>query len=379
MANIREYRDKEGKLISFHIKVYKGRDKYGKQLRPYSTTLKVDPSWTEKRARKEAEKFAFSFEAECKNGYQSASNITLSDYIDRVIEIKENRGQLKKRTLARLKSDAKRVNSYIGHKKLKSIRVSDLNNFYSELSENLSPKTIVECHRLINMVLSYAVKEGIISTNVAQRAEVPKINKQKEVRYYQKEEIQKILEAADKESLKHKLLINLFVFTGCRRAEIVGLKWDNIDLDNNKIHICNSVLYTKEDGIFEDTPKTSKSVRNITVPDELINILREYKKVSYTSNFVFERKDGGPLHPDSINKYLSRFSKKYDLPHINSHAFRHTMASMLYYEGMDPVSISARLGHSRVSITSDIYAHVVNTADNKNSDILAKIYLKNKE
>ena len=71
------------------------------------------------------------------------------------------------------------------------------------------------------------------------------------------------------------------------------------------------------------------------------------------------------------------FCKRHNLPHINPHAFRHTMASMLYYNGMDSVSISKRLGHAQVSTTSDIYAHVIAEADKKNADILSAIFLKN--
>lgn len=82
------------------------------------------------------------------------------------------------------------------------------------------------------------------------------------------------------------------------------------------------------------------------------------------------------MHPDSVGKWLTKFCKRHDLPHINPHAFRHTMASMLYYNGMDSVSISKRLGHAQVSTTSDIYAHVIAEADKKNADILSEIFLK---
>ena len=81
--------------------------------------------------------------------------------------------------------------------------------------------------------------------------------------------------------------------------------------------------------------------------------------------------------PDSVTTYLRRFSEKYGLPHINPHKFRHTMASMLIYNRVDPVSVSKRLGHSQVSTTTDIYAHVIEEADKQNSDILAGIFLKN--
>ena len=65
------------------------------------------------------------------------------------------------------------------------------------------------------------------------------------------------------------------------------------------------------------------------------------------------------MHPDSVTDWMNKFSKRHELPHINPHAFRHTMASMLYFNGVDSVSISKRLGHAQVSTTANIYAHVM--------------------
>lgn len=372
MANIREYRNKSGQLVSFYIKVYRGRDSSGKQLKPYTTTFKVDPSWSYKKALKEVSIYATIFEQECREGKISNNSITLGEYMDYVIELKNNRGQLKKRTYSLYKGTASKICNSIGYIKIKNLRVSDLNEYYTNLSKTLSPKTILEYHLLISSTLGQAVKEGLLGHNIADRADIPKLSK-KEVNYFQKDDIIKILNAANNENLKHKLLIYLFVFTGARRGEILGLKWDCIDFESNSIYIKNSVLYTKEHGIFEDTPKTIKSIRKIQIPQELTNLLIEYKNQS-NYDLLFCDKLGKPLHPDSVNTYLSRFSKKYNLPHINSHAFRHTMASLLYSEGMDSVSISARLGHSKVSTTANIYSHVMNNYDLKNSEILSKVY-----
>ena len=73
---------------------------------------------------------------------------------------------------------------------------------------------------------------------------------------------------------------------------------------------------------------------------------------------------------------MKKFSKRHGLPHINPPAFRHTMASMLYFSGVDSVSISKRLGHAQVSTTANIYAHIVEEADKRNADILASVFLK---
>ena len=74
------------------------------------------------------------------------------------------------------------------------------------------------------------------------------------------------------------------------------------------------------------------------------------------------------MHPDSVTDWLGKFSQRHNLPHINPHAFRHTMS------GVDSVSISQRLGHAQVSTTANIYAHVMEHADQKNADILANVF-----
>jgi len=368
MAHIKEYRDKDGTLKSFYIRVFRG-----KGIKPYSTTFKVDPSWSYKKAKKEAEKYATVYEEECKRGKICDSAYTLGEYLHYVIDLKFERGAIKKRTYSRWLHDSKRIDECIGHIKLKDLKVSDLNNFYSSLS--LAPKSIYEIHRLISMVLTHAVKEEILLYNIATRAEPPKLKKV-EVDYYQREEVIHILECADKEDLRHKTLIYLFVYTGARRGEVAGLKWEDIDFDRGTIHIRRSILYAPEYGVFEDTPKSKKSVRRITLSEDVIYLLNCLRTEAPESQYVFQSIKGKPLHPDSISTYLTRFSKKYDLPHIHSHSFRHTMASMLYSEGVDPVSISARLGHSRVSTTADLYSHVIEGYDQKSAEILTKVYKK---
>ena len=141
-------------------------------------------------------------------------------------------------------------------------------------------------------------------------------------------------------------------------------------------------------GIYEDTPKTETSDRYISLPAETVKLLRQYrawqigerlKLGAYYQDqgFVFSQDNGKPMHPDSVTDWLKKFSKRHSLPHINPHAFRHTMASMLYFNGVDSVSISKRLGHAQVSTTANIYAHVMAEADKKNADILADVLLKN--
>ena len=461
MANIQERRDKDGKLVSYSIRVFRGRDADGKQLKPWTATFDVKPTWKEDAARKKAEAFAATFEKECREGTTSDSRRKFSEYCDYVIDLKESRGA-KHKTISSYKDLTKRIYPEIGHIKLKDLRADDLNRLYTKLSQTttkttsakamldlgavlkekrmtragiakstglaectvsaavrgetcsantaqkiadalgmkydklffvvnenktLSAKTVTEYHRLISTVLRQAVKDGLIPYNVAANAEPPKVT-QKEVSSLQSEDLPKILKALENEPLKWKVIIHLLMITGCRRGEIIGLKWSAVDFQNDQLKISNSVLYTSDRGIYQDTPKSDESFRWVAVPHETIKLLEDYKKFqkeeekkkgSFYQNregLLFTQENGSPMHPDSVTTWIDRFAKRNNLPHIYPHKFRHTMASMLIYNKVDIVSVSKRLGHSKVSTTTDIYSHVIKEADRQNADLLKEIFLK---
>ena len=241
-------------------------------------------------------------------------------------------------------------------------------------------------HRLISTVLEQAVKEGLVPFNVAARATLPKAE-HKDVNYFQPEQAAAIREALEQEPMKWKTLVHLLLITGARRGEVLGLKWDKVDFEGNRIFICNNILYRADVGIYESSPKTERSRRYVALPTETMQLLRRYRawqaeerlrlgEYYQNQGFVFAQDNGNPMHPDSVTNWLKKFSRRHDLPHINPHAFRHTMASMLYFNGVDSVSISKRLGHAQVSTTANIYAHVLEGADQRNADILSEIFLK---
>ena len=394
MANIQARRDKSGKLISYSVRVHRGIGADGKPLKPYTATFKVSPTWTEKSARKKAEAFAATFEKECREGVTSDSRMKFEEYCEYVLELKERRGD-KHSTIADYRSMTPRIYPAIGHIKLRELRPDHLNAFYSQLAQSgsnrrtggtLSNCTIRRYHRFISVVLSQAVKEGLIPMNVAARAEPPKVEKH-EPNYLQPETIPLMLDALEREPLKWRMLVHLMLVTGARRGEILGLKWENVDFDNSRIYICRSISYTPDRGVYESTPKTASSKRYVSLPQETMQMLKQYRtwqsgeilrlgEYYHRQGFVFSQDNGAPMHPDSVTDWLAKFSKRHGLPHINPHAFRHTMASMLYFNGVDSVSISKRLGHAQVSTTANIYAHVMEAADKKNADILADVFLK---
>lgn len=462
MANIQERRDKDGKLISYSIRVFRGRGADGKQLKPWTATFDVSPTWKEDSARKKAEAFAATFERDCREGVTSDSRRKFAEYADYVIALKESRGA-KHSTVMWYREMTEKVYPEIGHIKLKDLRADDLNRLYTKLMESkvkstsakavvdlrsilkekhitraaiaknkgisenavrnavrgdtvsaktaaavsdalglklektflvlnenrsLSAKTVSGYHRMISAILKQAVKEGLIPYNVAANADVPKVEK-KDVKALQTADLPAILAALEHEPLKWKVIVHLLLITGARRGEILGLKWSAVDFAGNRVHICNNVLYYPDVGTYQDTPKTASSIRWIALPVETMKLLTKWKsfqeadekkKGEFCKNpegLLFTQENGQPMCPDSVTTYLRRFSKQYGLPHIHPHLFRHTMASLLIYEHVDPVSVSKRLGHAQVSTTTDIYAHVIAEADQQNADLLAGIFLKN--
>ncbi len=233
--------------------------------------------------------------------------------------------------------------------------------------------------------MSQAEKELLIQYNPARRATPPKVERSS-VESFQPDEMAKILECLEQEPIKWRTITHLLIVTGCRRGEIAGLRWDAIDWAGQQLRIDRALLYSPEIGTYEDTTKTSDT-RYIKVPAETIQLLRLYQAYYdglrlkngdrwVNSGYVFTRDDGSVMNPDNVTQWLADFSKKHGLPPIHPHKFRHTMASLLIYNGMDILTVSKRLGHARVSATTDIYSHAIKQADERAAESIADVILR---
>ena len=251
----------------------------------------------------------------------------------------------------------------------------------------LSDKTVIEHHRLISTILTQAEKEMLVPYNAAAKATPPKAAKH-DPNYFQPEDIAAILKALDTEPLKWQLITPLMIVTGCRRGEIMGLQWDKVDFDNSRVKIDKALVSSKSKGTYLGNTKTA-DVRYLNLPAETMTLLRQHKREQLRlqiangdrwqhTGFVFTTDDGSHMNPDSITGWLHDFSRRHNLPHINPHAFRHTVASVLLANGTDIVTVSKQLGHASVNTTENFYSHIIEENKAKASECIADVLLRKK-
>lgn len=254
-------------------------------------------------------------------------------------------------------------------------------------SSPLSDKTILEHHRLISTILTQAEKEMLVPYNAAAKATPPR-TKKKDPNYFQPETISAILEALESEPLKWQLITHLLIVTGCRRGEIMGLKWEKVDFENNRVKIDRALVSSKSRGVYEESTKTS-DIRYLTLPQETMDLLKQHKREQLRlqiangdrwihTGYVFTQDNGDHMNPDSITGWLNDFSARHGLPHINPHAFRHTVASVLLANGTDIVTVSKQLGHASITTTENFYSHIIEENKAKASECIADVLLRKK-
>lgn len=188
----------------------------------------------------------------------------------------------------------------------------------------------------------------------------------KEKETWSPEEAKKFLNACDE--LRWKAAFSLAIHTGMRRGEILALKWEAVNFEEQTIKIVESLAYTKEQGLYFKSPKTTSSIREVVIPTSLVSLLKELqheqKKMKlrmgaafHSFNLVISTVDGKPVHPRNLARSFEGLIKKAGVKKISLHGLRHTNATILMKQGIHPKIVSERLGHTNVGITLDIYSH----------------------
>ena len=254
----------------------------------------------------------------------------------------------------------------------------------SESKEELSQKTVLEHHRFISAVFSIAEKEGLVPFNPAAKASPPKYE-YPEAEFYPPELVKEIIAAVKQESIMWRALALLIIFSGGRRGEILALRRGDLDFERNRFRITQDLVYTPDRGKYIEPRPKNKRRRYITVPADIMAEVKAYldwrDSAGLTANEKWEEYDlifinvyGEPYTPDSVTDWFARLSPKYNLPHIHPHGFRHSVASALIFEGVDPVSVAGTLGHANANTTNKIYAHFMDAAEERNAEVISRVY-----
>lgn len=218
---------------------------------------------------------------------------------------------------------------------------------------------------IISQTLKEALKNNLISVNPSEYVTLPKQNK-REASFYNEKQLNALFEAIKDEPIYP--VIYLTVLFGLRRSEVLGLKWDSIDFDNNLIAIKHTVVkYTSI--VEKDSTKNASSYRTYPLFDNVKEILFKLRKKEnenrklfgneYVENeYIFKWDNGQPYRPDFITKKFSDLLEKNGLPHIRFHDLRHSCASLLVANGFTIKDIQEWLGHADIKTTANIYAHL---------------------
>ena len=278
--------------------------------------------------------------------------------------------------------------NYFGKAKVRSIRTRNIQEYINYLCQYVSPKTIKNYWGLLRIFFDLAVQEGII-----QREANPMLNKitrpkleKKPVEAYTLEEMNLILKLADEdENPDIKLILNLALLSGIRRGEMAGLRWENVNFDENYIYICESRVVVEGGKEYIKNPKTQAGVRKIYIPEKLVNVLKEYRtkylenKLKYGKQFkdkgyVVSMCDGAPLSPQGISNLYIRFAKRHqnEIRYLKFHGLRHTYASVLINQNTNPKTVQHNLGHADVSLTLSIYSHSFEATEKEAAECLQK-------
>ena len=370
---------------SWRLEVVIGTDARGKPRR-YSKTVHC-------KSEKDADKELARFYTECSDGkIRKQSAVLIEDFCDTYYEDYAKRF-LKKSTLNGTNSGIKVwIKPYLGKKKVVKLSRLEVQQWVNMMSdEGLSPKTLRNYYSVLRRVMAYAVDMGIIDDTPCRNIRLPKKD-HKEAKYYTLDNVKELLDALsglEAEDLTYKAGILVLLFGGLRRGEVLGLNWDDVDFNANKIHVRRIRNTATGIGVYEDSPKTSSSNRIVTLPKEVMMTLKMLQirqkerrlllGTCYTQcPAVLQGPLGGPLHPNALGKWFKRFAESNGLPPIGLHGLRHTHASMLAHMGTDKMQISERLGHSEVSTTLNIYTHLFDDADTRIADDLSAEFLSSK-
>ena len=279
------------------------------------------------------------------------------------------------------------VKPFIGSKQISSLTTADMQKFYNKIKKEgrvrehlIHGKTLADSmvrgvHMMLHEALDTAVKERLIAKNPTNGTTVPKCN-YPEKQILGDNQLETFLEAIK----GHEYWCDFFyveVMTGLRRGEICGLKWQDINFEENKLQVKRSVSVKKGGGVSIGETKTETGVRCIQMPPSVAELLKSKKQTAITE-WVFPHflHPEQPISPASAYRKLKVILKNAELPLIRFHDLRHTFATHATQGGVDPKTLAGILGHTNASFTLDTYTHVTSDMQ-KSASLVVGNMMKN--
>lgn len=319
------------------------------------------------------------------NGEELSTDMQFADFMEAWLEIAKC--SIVQTTIASYTQMVKgKIVPYFKNKRitLRELQASDIQSFYMHELKTLSANSVIHEHANIHKALKYAVKMGLIPYNPSDKVERPKMQKYI-ADYYRVDELNQLIEAT--KDHPYGLLIRMTAFYGFRRSEVIGLRWDAIDFQNNVITVKHVVTEADVDGkrqIFrEDRAKTQSSLRSLPLIGNIRELLLAQKKQqeenkricgkAYNTEFdgyVFVDAMGNLIRPDDISRNFGSILKKNGLRHIRFHDLRHSCASALIANDIPIKEIQEWLGHSDIQTTANIYSHLEFSAKNTSAAVM---------
>ena len=224
---------------------------------------------------------------------------------------------------------------------------------------------IRELKNIINQVLNESIREELLTVNPCSLLRLPP-KARSQAQFYTAEQLNILLQEAQQEQLYP--IIKTAIIYGLRRSELLGLKWDSIDFENNVLTIKHTVVKIYET-VEKDKAKSKSSYRSFPLLPEMRDLFLELKqeqrenkrlfgKCYIENDYVFCWPDGHPVTPDYVSHRFGKILKNHNLPHIRFHELRHSCASLLINNGCGLKEVQEWLGHSDISTTANIYGHL---------------------
>jgi integrase len=262
----------------------------------------------------------------------------------------------------------------VGTIPIQKLQAAHLQGIYAAMArEGRADRTRLHAHRVISTMLKHAAQWGVVSRNVANVVDAPRV-KAKEIEILTPAQVQVVLQTLH--GKPPYPVVALMLATGMRRAEALPLRWQDVDLDKSVLRVERAIEQTRgAETIILKAPKTARSKRTITLAPSTVALLREHRKDQLERRLlmglgkaagdalVFTGEDGESLYlPSTLTLQWKRAMAKAGLK-ATLHSLRHTHASLLLTSGLDVLTVSRRLGHSAPSVTLNVYGHLLKPDD----------------